>query len=158
MSQSTANPEGGAPPHEELQTALFLDLVAQQANMALIFLGQVPHPQTGQRVRDLETARMFIDQLEMIEAKTKGNLNKHEESLLKQSLMATRLAFVEAIESRGATPPAAAEPPSGPAAPAATPVPGTPAAPASEVTPPQSEAGPSSAAAEEARTKFVKKY
>ena len=42
---------------------------------------------------------MFIDQLEMLEVKTKGNLRKEEEQLLKQSLMSLRMAFVEAVQS-----------------------------------------------------------
>src|SRR5215468_142917 len=85
--------------HEDMMSALFAQLVVQQSNMAMLLLGKVPHPQTGETVRDIEAARLFIDQLEMLEAKTKGNLKKEEEQLLKQSLMALRMAFVEAIES-----------------------------------------------------------
>ena len=66
--------------------------------MALMCLGHAPNPQTGATMRDLEAARMFIDQLEMIEVKTKGNLARDEEKLLQQSLMHLRLAFVEAVE------------------------------------------------------------
>lgn len=84
---------------EEMMSALFAQLVIQQSNMAMLLMGKVPHPQTGQIVRDVEAARLFIDQLEMLEAKTKGNLTKEEEQLLKQSLMALRMAFVQAVES-----------------------------------------------------------
>lgn len=100
-------PKSSAPDPEatELQTMLFLDMVAQQTNLALIFLGEVPHPETGKRVRELRTARIFIDQLEMLEAKTRGNLNKREEALLKQSLMATRMAFVNAAGQESHSPP-----------------------------------------------------
>jgi Domain of unknown function (DUF1844) len=83
---------------EKLISSMFASMVIQNANMALIFLGQAPNPQTGQTGQDLENARYFIDQLEMIEAKTKGNLNKQEEAMLKQSLTHLRLAFVEAVE------------------------------------------------------------
>jgi hypothetical protein len=85
--------------HEELQSALFAQLVMQQSNLAMMLLGKVPHPESGQPMRDLEAAKLFIDQLEMLEAKTKGNLNKEEDALLKQSLMALRMAFVGAEES-----------------------------------------------------------
>jgi hypothetical protein len=84
---------------EEMMSALFAQLVVQQSNMAMLLMGKVPHPQTGQIMRDIEAARLFVDQLEMLEAKTKGNLTKEEEQLLKQSLMGLRMAFVEAIES-----------------------------------------------------------
>jgi hypothetical protein len=89
---------------EEMMSALFANLVVQNTNMALIFLGHAPHPQTGQKQIDLDNARYFIDQLEMIEVKTKGNLDKQEEGLLKQSLTSLRMAFVEAVQKQGSQP------------------------------------------------------
>lgn len=86
---------------EEIQSALFANLIVQQTNMALMFLGRVPHPETGQVMKELDNAKFFIDQIEMLEVKTKGNLSKQEETLLKQSLTALRMAFVEAIEHPG---------------------------------------------------------
>src|SRR5437870_13923500 len=85
---------------EEIMSALFANMVVQQTNMALMLLGKVPHPETGEQYKDLEAAKMFIDQLEMIEAKTKNNLDKREEGLLKQSLAALRMAFVEEIDAQ----------------------------------------------------------
>jgi hypothetical protein len=86
-------------------------MVMQQSNLAMMMLGKTAHPETGKPIRDLEAARLFIDQLEMLEAKTKGNLNKDEAALLKQNLMTLRLAFVEAVEQAGDSPaPSAAEP------------------------------------------------
>src|SRR5882762_8958478 len=95
-------PEGQADEHS---TALFAQLVLQQSNMALMLMGKVAHPQTGEVVQDIESARLFVDQLEMLETKTRGNLNKDESALLKQSLMTLRLAFVEAVESPSASAP-----------------------------------------------------
>jgi hypothetical protein len=103
----------------------------QNTNMALIFLGHAPNPQTGQTTQDLEYARHFIDQLEMLAVKTKGNLNKQEESLLKQSLTSLRLAFVEAVEHPRPAPPSgtpAAAPAAGPETPPAQPAPPSPGA------------------------------
>lgn len=106
---------------EEMQAALFAQMVMQQANLALMLLGRTPHPETGQPVRDLDTAKLFIDQLEMLEAKTKGNLSAQESALLKQSLMTLRLAFVEEVNKpeTPSTPPQSSAVPSGEAAPAA---------------------------------------
>src|SRR5579872_7146012 len=87
---------------EEILSALFANMVIQQTNMAMMLLGKVAHPETGQFVQDVEASRMFIDQLEMIEAKTKGNLSKQEEGLLKQALAALHMAFVEAVDGGGA--------------------------------------------------------
>ena len=95
----TSATQSGIGGQEEMLSALFAQLVMQQANMAMMLLGKVPHPETGQVVKDIDAARLFIDQLEMLEAKTKGNLTKEESALLKQSLMNLRLGFVEAVES-----------------------------------------------------------
>jgi len=84
---------------EEIMSALFAHLVIQNTNMALMFMGKAPNPQTGERMYDIEAARMFIDQLEMLEVKTKGNLSREEEKLLQQSLTHLRLTFVGAIEN-----------------------------------------------------------
>jgi len=130
---------------EEITSALFANMIIQQADMALMLLGQAPHPQTGQTVQDFEAAKMFIDQLEMLEAKTKGNLNKEESKLLQQSLTGLRLAFVQAIE---ATPPGA--PTSGPAP--------TPSPPLDKSPKQEPEPDLQTLSAEESRKKFTKKY
>ena len=122
---------------EEPTSALFVGMVIQQTNMALMLLGKVPHPETGQTMRDLDSARMFIDQLEMLAVKTKGNLDPPEEKLLRQSLTSLRLAFVEAVEHPTGRP----EP--GPAAGASTAAGGT---------------EPTTTPDDESRKKFSKKY
>jgi hypothetical protein len=98
MSELQSQPSGPPAEREAMLSALFAQLVMQQANMAMMLLGQVAHPDTGQVVKDLEAARLFIDELEMLDVKTKGNLTKEESGLLKQSLMNLRLAFVQAVE------------------------------------------------------------
>jgi hypothetical protein len=133
---------------EEIMSALFANMVVQQTNLAMMMLGRVAHPETGQFIQDVETARMFIDQLEMLEVKTKGNLTKEEEGLLKQGLTALRMAFVEAVES-----PAAGQPRPSAGGPAPAP-PAGPAEPKTQSTP----APAASAAEEESRKKFSKKY
>jgi hypothetical protein len=97
MSNPTSETPGGAG-QDQMNSALFASMVMQTTNMALIFLGHAPNPQTGQTAQDLEHAKYFIDQLEMLAAKTKGNLDKQEDALLKQSLTHLRLSFVEAVE------------------------------------------------------------
>ena len=48
----TADPMANAS-REEITAALFANLVIQQTNMAFMFLGRMPHPETGEIVRDL---------------------------------------------------------------------------------------------------------
>jgi len=129
----------------ELMSALFAQLVMQQSNMAMLLLGKVPNPQTGETIRDIEAARLFIDQLEMLREKTRGNLSKDEEQLLKQSLMSLQMAFVEAVESP------------------ATAGPGTTARPPAETAAPPAEgkiegAPAESKAEDDSKKKFTKKY
>lgn len=133
---------GGEASRAEVFSALFAQLVMQQANLASMLLGKVPHPETGEVIKDLEAARLFIDQLEMLEAKTRGNLTKEEAGLLKQSLMSLRLAFVEAV---GAPPETRDDKKAS--------VPPNPETPqhAAEPAPPSTES-------EEHRKKFSKKY
>jgi len=135
---------GHEPTRDEMLSALFAHLVMQQSNMAMMLMGKAPHPETGKPVRDLESAKLFIDLLEMLEAKTKGNLTKEEQSLLKQTLMAVRMGFVEAVESSPAQP-EAMPPQSTEAAKSADPE----KAPSLETAPP---------AQEESHKKFTKKY
>ena len=131
---------------DELMSAIFAQMVIQQANMAMMLLGRRPNPQTGKAEQDIEGAKMFIDQLEMLEVKTKGNLSKEEQNLLKQSLMSLRLAFVEAVESPDRARP---EPPqSASAEPAPSQPQASPAAPSGIGAPPESDS----------RKKFSKKY
>jgi hypothetical protein len=156
MSDPASSPESsGTSSNEDLQSALFLDLVAQHAEMAMMFLGRVPHPQTGEKLRDLETARLFISQLEMLEAKTRGNLNQREQALLKQALMTTRLAFVEAAETQPAKPDSGKETGAGPAVPSGPSA--SPPTPAPAEASARDQENPPSTADDE-RKKFVKKY
>lgn len=97
---------------EESQSALFAQMVMHLAHTAFVMLGRAPNPVTGKTESDLDSARLLIDQLEMLEAKTKGNLILEEQHLLRQNLMTLRMAFVKAVEA--GKPPAAA--PSAPTA------------------------------------------
>ena len=149
---SLENPMANAS-REEIMSALFAHMVIQQTNMALMLLGKVPHPETGEMFQEVESAKMFIDQLEMLEVKTRGNLDKREEGLLKQSLMALRMAFVEVVDGPGATP--TATPPAVPAV-----EPAKPAEPATTASAAPAAAAPPPVAAKEmeSQKKFSKKY
>ena len=97
----SSDSEGRAPAsREEQMSALFGSMIVQHTNMAFMFLGQTPHPETGQIVQDFDHARSFIDQLEMLEVKTKGNLDGRETALLKESLTRLRMAFVDAVSKQ----------------------------------------------------------
>lgn len=91
-------------------TQRFIEFVMMQAQNAALFLGQIPNPQTGKAEVNLELARMFIDQLAMIEEKTRGNLTSEESAVLRNALSNLQLAFVEVSQSGAPAPQQAAEP------------------------------------------------
>lgn len=73
----------------------FIEFVMMQAQNAALFLGQIPNPQTGKGEVNLELAKMFIDQLGMIQDKTRGNLTNEETAVLRNALSNLQMAFVE---------------------------------------------------------------
>jgi hypothetical protein len=132
----------------ETMAALFADLILRQTNLALMFLGQVPPPGAKEATVDLETAQSFIDQLEMIEVKTRGNLSKPEEQFLKHNLTQLRMLYVHVSEQ--------------PPQPAAT-APPQPEAPSTPPPPPvasdnKTDTPPAEAPGEESKPRFSKKY
>jgi len=74
----------------------FPAFVESQYFEALLYLGAVPHPQTGERVQDLDFARYKIDLLGMIRDKTEGNLESEEEDFLDKVLADLRMRFTQA--------------------------------------------------------------
>lgn len=139
--------ETSDPQKNAQNTALFMECVTMYSHQAMIAMGKIVNPFTKKVEKNLEAARLFIDMLEMLEAKTKGNLNKDEERLLATSLGGLRLTFVEEIESGSKEPVAEAKE-------TAEPKPGAAESPASPSEAPQSDA----AKEEENKKRFTKKY
>jgi hypothetical protein len=76
-------------------TLRFLDMVGLFGSQAMIALGKLANPATGKAEKNLPAARLFIDTLEMLEHKTKGNLNSDETKVLQATLTDLHLMFVE---------------------------------------------------------------
>src|SRR5437667_12647727 len=79
----------------------FIEFVMMQAQNAALFLGQIPNPQTGKGEVNLELAKIFIDQLGMIQEKTRGNLTNEEAAVLRNTLSNLQMAFVEVSQESG---------------------------------------------------------
>ena len=123
-------------------TQRFIEFVLMQAQNAALFLGQIPNPQTGKGEVNLEVAKMFIDQLAMIQEKTRGNLTSEESTVLRNALSNLQLAYVEVARAGSSTAP---------------PETGTPeTAPPSE--PAAQEPPPVTGDEGESRKKFTKSY
>src|ERR1700745_3308290 len=76
-------------------TQRFIEFVVMHAQNAALFLGQIPNPKTGQGEVNLDLARMFIDQLAMIQEKTRGNLTSEESTVLRNTLSNLQMVYVE---------------------------------------------------------------
>jgi len=88
-AQSGEAATGPLPPVE------FSGLILSLAHAAMMHLGQVPDPQSGQARPDLEMARHTIDTIAMLKEKTQGNLTSEEQRLIDHALTELRLAFVQ---------------------------------------------------------------
>jgi Domain of unknown function (DUF1844) len=125
----------------------FIEFVMMHAQNAALFLGQIPNPKTGEGEVNLELAKMFIDQLGMIQEKTRGNLTNEEAMVLRNALSNLQMAFVEVARSEKGAPASAAAP--------ETPPPSRAAQPEQPTTPVEPSAG---AGESESKKKFTKSY
>jgi len=73
----------------------FVQFVMVQVQNIYYVLGRIPSPDGRPMQPNLEAGKILIDQLEMIEAKTEGNLSAQESAILDDALKNVRLAFVE---------------------------------------------------------------
>jgi len=85
----------GAPPGAEPPPADFQTLLSGMVTQALLYMGAIPDPQTGQGIIHLDLARHYIDLLGVLEAKTKGNLTEDETRVLTQALHELRLSYLQ---------------------------------------------------------------
>ena len=85
---------GGLRGGNELPEASFEALMGTLATQAIIYLGGARDPRTGQPMVDLDVAKLQIDLLGVLEAKTKGNLTEEEGRRLSTLLYELRMRFV----------------------------------------------------------------
>ncbi len=90
------------PDTPDMHKALFMELTMMLSSSAMQYLGKIINPMTGKTELNLEAAQATIDMIEMISVKTKGNLDKDEDRLLKTTLTGLKMNYVETAS----TPPA----------------------------------------------------
>lgn len=88
------NTETNQQAHEKLE-ASFVTLAMSIASAAAMSLGLTPDPQTQKTKVNPDMARFNIDLLEMLNAKTKGNLLKEEQDFMNHVLADLKMKFVE---------------------------------------------------------------
>lgn len=78
-----------------------VDLFMMLASEALVALGDVPDPATGQRQRLLAHASEVIELLLLLRDKTEGNRTAEETQVLAELLYDLQLRYVRATKSAG---------------------------------------------------------
>ena len=89
---------------------MFQGLVISLATATMQHLGKTLNPLTNKIEKNLAAAQSTIDMLDMLEAKTKGNLSDAEARLLKSLLAELKLNYVETLNEKPAPPPANSQP------------------------------------------------
>ena len=93
VSDSSSEPSTDSMP--EPPPASFSVLVTMLFTQAMGMLGQMPDPNTGEAKVNKPFAKHYIDTLEMLESKTKGNLDDQEAAMLNEALHALRMMYVD---------------------------------------------------------------
>jgi hypothetical protein len=89
-AQSRAHAEAGFAPEITFGT-----FVVGLSTQALVHLGEIPDPLSGQPSADLPAAQQLIDIIAILKEKTRGNLDRDEDSLLETILFELRMKYVE---------------------------------------------------------------
>ena len=74
---------------------LFIHLVNTFVQSAWISLGKVKNPVSDKMERNLDQATYYIDLLDMLQTKMKGNLSEWEEQFIIHSLSELKLNFID---------------------------------------------------------------
>lgn len=82
----------------------FYQLVLSLQAAAMQQMGKLANPMTGKVERDLAMAKNTVDMLEMIERKTRGNLNQDEKRMVDHLLYELRMNFVDELAKEKGAP------------------------------------------------------
>ena len=93
MSDATEVSDGGGA--GRMPPATFEFLVHTLFTQALLAFGRIPNPITNKAVKNVATAKHFLDTLDMLDEKTRGNLTSDERKLLEEVQHQLRTLYVE---------------------------------------------------------------
>jgi hypothetical protein len=93
--ETTKKPAADKAGEMPLPEVNFNSLIFSLSSSALINLGEIADPNTGQKQKDLPLAKHTIDTIAMLQDKTKGNLNPEEKRFLDTILADLRWRYVK---------------------------------------------------------------
>ncbi|MEQ9091903.1 MAG: DUF1844 domain-containing protein [Balneola sp.] len=80
---------------EQQDQLLCMMLIQQHQQIAMMGLGKLQNPATGEMEKDLSSAKYAIDTLNMLDKYTKGNLPQELKGFLDQTLTTLRLNYAD---------------------------------------------------------------
>lgn len=83
---------------DQQQQMLFMMLVQQHQQIAMMGLGEMENPQTGETERELSSAKFAIDTLLMLKEYTEGNLPEKLDNYLTETLNNLRVRYADEKE------------------------------------------------------------
>src|SRR5690606_17835996 len=83
---------------EQQNQLLFMMLIQQHQQIAMMGMGKIQNPATEKIERDMSSAKYAIDTLNMIQKYTNGNLPGEAKSYLEQTLVNLRLNYSEEVK------------------------------------------------------------
>lgn len=95
MSDEEKGIESPAEPVGELPEINFMTFIMSLNASAMVNLGIIEDPVTGKIAKNLVLGKQTIDILGMLEEKTRGNLTKDEENMLKNILYDLRILYIK---------------------------------------------------------------
>lgn len=86
---------------EQQDQLLFMMLIQQHQQIAMMGMGKIKNPNTDKVEREMKSAKFAIDTLMMMQKFTKGNLPKELKNYLDQTLNNLRLNYAEEKKEKG---------------------------------------------------------
>ncbi len=83
---------------EQQNQLLFMMLVQQHQQIAMMGMGKIKNPATDKIERDMSSAKYAIDTLNMLKSYTQSNLSKELQDYLNQTISTLQLNYVDEIE------------------------------------------------------------
>jgi hypothetical protein len=80
---------------EQQDQLLFMMLIQQHEQIAMMGMGKIMHPATQKMEKDLSSAKYAIDTLGVLKKFTKGNISEEAAGYLEQTLTNLRLNYAE---------------------------------------------------------------
>jgi hypothetical protein len=90
-----AGEPAGSPADMQMPEASLEMLVTTLVTEAMMSLGQIPHPHTGEPMYHPQQAKYLIDMIDVLREKTKGNVTPDESALMENLLHQLRMVYVQ---------------------------------------------------------------